>query len=151
MTPRTLVVGIGSPHGDDQLGWRIAQRLAASCDTRCAATPAELLGELPIAAERLELVDACADLPPQAAFCVWSLDQFLAHPVTRSALSSHLISLPATLRLAAELNVLPPRVRVWGVRGERFDAASDLSDSARAACELATFELARELGVTLDA
>ena len=48
MTRRpTLVVGVGSHHGDDQAGWLVADLLAASASedvaVRKAKTPAEIL------------------------------------------------------------------------------------------------------------
>lgn len=81
----TLVVGVGSPHGDDQLGWLAADALEAALlalraaapnapntpldarpldasgwRVRRAATPSDLLDWLP-GPQRLILIDACVE------------------------------------------------------------------------------------------
>ncbi len=59
----TLVVGIGSPHGDDQAGWRVIDLLAQSMPGHCqlcrAKVPHELLDGLGDV-QRMHVVDACA-------------------------------------------------------------------------------------------
>ena len=59
---RTLVVGIGSPHGDDQAGWLVVERLRdllpkSSAEFHVAQSPTDLLNWLEDH-ETLFLVDA---------------------------------------------------------------------------------------------
>ena len=63
---RTLVAGIGSPHGDDQAGWLVADRLTRELHrddvaVRKATSPTELLNWLD-GTERLIVCDACCGL-----------------------------------------------------------------------------------------
>ncbi|MGI9427921.1 MAG: hypothetical protein ACR2NM_04645, partial [Bythopirellula sp.] len=63
---RTLIVGIGSPHGDDQAGWLVAERLATDLDhdniaVRKATSPVQLLDWLD-SIDRLVVCDACRGL-----------------------------------------------------------------------------------------
>ena len=62
-----MVVGLGSPHGDDVLGWRVAGAVAARLGTEAvlADGAARLLPAL-AAARRALVVDAAAGLPPGA-------------------------------------------------------------------------------------
>jgi hydrogenase maturation protease len=61
--PATLVVGIGSPHGDDQAGWRVIDLLSQSAPRACqlsrAKVPHELLDGLGDV-ELMHVVDAYA-------------------------------------------------------------------------------------------
>jgi hydrogenase maturation protease len=63
MSGATLIVGIGSPHGDDQIGWRIAEALMAEHRVgwiiRTARSPTDLLAWLDDKVERLVICDAC--------------------------------------------------------------------------------------------
>lgn len=58
---RVLVVGVGSPHGDDQAGWRVADHVAAvlggAIAVRKASVPHDVLDWCD-GRERLHLVDA---------------------------------------------------------------------------------------------
>jgi hydrogenase maturation protease len=116
MNLTTLVVGIGSPHGDDRVGWEIADAIGrqtgGSIATRCARTPAELLDWLE-GVERLDTVHCWR----------WPADELEQAPFR----TSHGLSLPAVLSLAETLGRLPLQVRIWGVSIDApatFDALS---------------------------
>ena len=134
MNARSLLVGIGSPHGDDSVGWEIARRVAHqvgdSLLVRCARTPAELLDWL----DGIDTLDVCDALVSEAAvgsFCCW---QWPAHEIERAPFGgSHDLSLPAVLALAANLGRLPPRVRIWGVGIDPERSLESLSPDAAAA------------------
>jgi len=57
-----LVVGVGSSHGDDQVGWFVAkelmQRSMRNCQVRIAATPLEILNWLEDFT-LVHVIDAC--------------------------------------------------------------------------------------------
>ncbi len=68
--PQTLFVGLGSPHGDDQIGWLIADRLAAerglpgTVAVRKAAIPLDLLDWL----EGVDCLHVCDALQGPTTF-----------------------------------------------------------------------------------
>lgn len=123
-TGNTLVVGIGSPRGDDQAGWLIADRLAADCElanvvVKRAASPVHLLDWLD-RVERLVICDACHGLGRvgEVAHWQWPDGEFL----NMAWSGTHDLSLPTVLQLAERLGRLPPSVVVWAI-----EAATDVS------------------------
>ena len=133
---RTLIVGIGSPHGDDQIGWRVADSLRAvaspAVEVREASTPSQLLDWLD-GVDRLIVCDACqarrqmAAEPAGDALRIhrWQWPT-LQVSMLRSA-GSHSFGLPQVLQLAERLGSLPSDVTVFGVEGSQFDAFASLS------------------------
>jgi hydrogenase maturation protease len=145
------IVGVGSPHGDDQVGWRVADELASRIDdrglthvaSRRARSPAQILDWLE-GTKRLIVIDACSGLasPGQILHRRWpaiELDQLRC--------GSHNFSLLQTLAVAAQLQVLPPQIDVWCIEGTQFEADQPLSKSV-----LQTIPAtADEIGRTLEA
>jgi hydrogenase maturation protease len=118
MSGRRLFVGIGSPHGDDQVGWLVARRVAQLAnqwiDVRFARTPIEVLDMLDAGdVTRLDLCDAvhCETAPGNLSHWKWP-DERIARE--RFA-GSHDLSLPAVLELAEALGRLPAEVCIWGI------------------------------------
>jgi hydrogenase maturation protease len=111
-----LVVGMGSPHGDDQVGWRLIQELEGLDPKRIRAelvsTPMDLVGVLE-GVTTLIVVDACdAGLTPGHVLVRdWP---FVSEPAGRA--SSHGLGIDAALRLAEQLGRLPGRVILFGVQ-----------------------------------
>lgn len=126
MGARTLLAGIGSPHGDDRVGWLVAQhaaeRLGDALAVRCARTPAELLDWLP-GLDALIVCDAIlCDWTPGT----WQTWRWPAHQIERARFSgSHDLPLASALALAEELGQLPAHVQIWAVA---IDSARHLSD-----------------------
>lgn len=125
---RTLFVGIGSPQGDDQAGWLVADRLTAFAGPdlaiRRAKSPADLLDWLHDI-ERLIVCDACCGLSPIGVMRRWT---WPLTDVTGVAWSgTHDFSLPAVLALAEQLDRLPKCVVIWGIEGAINNPASELS------------------------
>lgn len=127
----TLLVGLGSPHGDDCVGWCVASALAAALDraaapsqvpilVRLAQVPLELLhwcGEL----ARLVIVDACVPAPcgphdsrpSPGAYERWYWPEV---PTVRlRPATSHDLGLADVLALGSSLQMLPPEVEIWGL------------------------------------
>jgi hydrogenase maturation protease len=134
MSPSSLLVGIGSPHGDDSVGWviarRVANRVGNSLQVRCARTPSELLDWL----EGIDTLEICDALASEAAVGSVSCWQWPAPEIERAPFSgSHDLSLPAVLALAEGLGRLPLRVRIWGVGIKPGGALDSLSAAAAAA------------------
>jgi hydrogenase maturation protease len=134
MSAAGLLVGIGSPHGDDRVGWEIAsrvgERLGTALSVRCARTPAELLDWL----ERVDTLDVCDAVRNAVAVgsvCCW---QWPAPEIERAPFrGSHDLSLPAVLALAEGLGRLPARVRIWGIGIKTAEASDALSPEVAAA------------------
>lgn len=134
MSARSLLVGIGSPHGDDRVGWVIARRVAElagdSLVVRCARTPVELLDWL----EGIDTLDVCDALLSEAAAGSVYCWRWPARQIDRASFSgSHDLALPAVLAIAERLCRLPPRVRIWGVGIESGGTLESLSSGAAAA------------------
>lgn len=137
-----LFVGIGSPHGDDQVGWLVAEQLRehASCVDgiliRCAILPIDLLDWLD-GIGHLHVCDACQGgaLPGllhrwdwsaagrREVDCSWPFDNLT---VLRSA-GTHKCGLREVLRLAGKLGCLPSKMTVWGVEAAQFEPNNPLS------------------------
>jgi hydrogenase maturation protease len=146
---RSLVVGLGSHHGDDQVGWRVAERLAERVDAdyhvKVARTPSALLAWLHEGVcERLVLCDACngAGTPGSVHRWRWPSD-VLALETCRS---SHDLSLVEVLALAARLNRLPKHVWIWGVE---LAAAVPACDSLSPAVAVAVSHAAERIHAQL--
>lgn len=127
--PPTLIVGIGSPHGDDQAGWQIAERLACQLDpehveVRAAASPIQLVDWLDDV-DRLILCDACRGMGRVGQIRRWTWPTPELQEVLWSG--THNFSLPAVLQLAERLERLPPDVAIWSVEGAASDAMSAVS------------------------
>ncbi len=160
MTSKTLFVGIGSPHGDDRVGWMVADELLGrAIAVRKASTPSQLLDWLD-RIDRLIVCDACQPVanrqvqatgdsappadtstasPPNVHCWKWPT---LNVAQLRSA-GSHAFGLPQVLELADKLGKLPDGVVVFGVEGTRFDAFAELSANLQANFERIVSEIAQ--------
>lgn len=123
---RTLFVGLGSPHGDDQAGWLVAAQLEAllrplsmaNVVIRYASSPIESLHWLDDC-ERLIACDAYRfggngiDSHNKESICwTWPFPS----DVERADWSgTHDMSFPATLQLGQSLGMLPEAIALWGV------------------------------------
>lgn len=109
-----LFVGIGSPYGDDRLGWIVAaeieRRGPQQTSVRCAQSPANLLDWL-AGHERLIVCDACYSPEPSGA---WRrFDWPAAEMEDVDFAGTHDMPLTATLKLAEQLGMLPKQTTVW--------------------------------------
>ena len=134
MSATSLLVGIGSPYGDDSVGWEIANRVADhvgdAIRVRCASTPAELLDWL----DGVDVLDVCDAVASGgeigSVFCWhWPAAEIEHAPFG----GSHDLSLPAALALAETLGRLPAHVRIWGVAIAPGRALGPLSPAVAAA------------------
>ena len=131
---RSLFVGIGSPHGNDCLGWIVADELArrqtefsASADVRFAKIPADLFDWMD-GYERLILCDACRMGTAKGTIFRWEWpDEAIEGLVTGG---SHDWNLAAVLKLAGHLGRLPEQVIVWGMEvGEELTRVESTLDA----------------------
>jgi hydrogenase maturation protease len=130
---RTLFAGIGSPHGDDRIGWLVADalqnRMPSGLEIRQASTPSHLLDWL-AGINRLVICDACiarinADRDESARLHRWEWP--VAEVTMLRSAGSHAFGLPQVLQLAERLGTLPRQVIVFGIEGSSFDAFAELS------------------------
>jgi hydrogenase maturation protease len=145
-----LFVGIGSPHGDDQAGWFVADHLRRQVNSlsdvlvRRAIVPMDLLDWLD-GVDHLHLCDACQSGAAPGKLLRWqwtgahdrSSDEDAPGPfhglsALRST-GSHDCGLGQTLLLAERLRRLPSQVTVWGIEGRRFEPHQSVSDEIQAA------------------
>lgn len=130
--PCVLAVGIGSPHGDDQIGWVVARELSAvmpgEVDAKTARQPAELLDWLHDV-EYLIVCDACQSGGAAGTLSrwTWPTDSLATHEYS----GSHDLTLPFVLALAERLGKLPKRVTVWGFELGDASPGGPLSDAMR--------------------
>ena len=143
-----LTVGIGSPHGDDQAGWLVAERLAADPQhhriaIRQAASPAELLDWLD-GVDCLIVCDACRGLGRVGALRRWTWPARALADASWSG--SHDFSLTTALQLAERLGRLPPRVVIWSVEAAAGKAFGAPSPEVAAALPRLVARLTDEIG-----
>lgn len=130
-----LVVGIGSPHGDDRAGWEVVERLSA-LDLQCAPnrfrkaavphdaldwfdpqTTTHVVDAIAVHSDRLLRFELIRD--PQGDLQTLLTDQdqrrhAVAFPALRSH-STHQFDLRSVLELAAALNTLPRHIVLWAI------------------------------------
>ena len=110
------IIGVGSPHGDDQVGWMAIEMLQQepSVNARLCAVgdPVDIL-ERASGVRRLWIVDACrsGSEPGQIIRMEWNSDGISEQQWQ----STHRISLMETLQLADTLGRLPDEVIVYGI------------------------------------
>lgn len=148
------VIGLGSPHGDDQIGWELVRLLgtqtggATSLRLRgCASVSGELL-EFWKGAELAIIVDAVRGAGVPGTVRRISLHPQPHRAVLESvqAVSSHGIDLPELIELAHALGALPQRLVLLGVEIETCAPFQPLSATVRAALP----RLARAVSAEID-
>lgn len=145
---RTLFVGIGSSHGDDQIGWLVADRLQEvarqAVAIHKAATPADLLGWMDDYDQLVicdAYVDQTASVPARLRRWNWPTQELDSLRST----SSHSFGLRRVLELAAELSHLPEQTIIYGIQGQTFRAMSGISHSLDESLMEVVSEIARDL------
>lgn len=148
ISQQTVVVGIGSHHGDDQAGWRVATHVQQACDrdkvgVHHARSPIQILDWIDDA-ERLIICDACRGIGEagQLRRFDWP-DHQLCLP---NWSGTHDFSLIATLQLAEQLGRLPKQVVIWAIEATTDPTPADLS----AAVAAGVLKLAERLVSELD-
>ena len=129
-----MIIGYGNPlRGDDGVGWRVVEALAAELPSIEALTAHQLTPELadPISQARIVVfVDAAVgDLPGQVhCFPIWpAADRPGSHETTPAGL----------LALAAELFGRCPSAHMVTISGESFDVGETLSEGVEGAVPVA--------------
>lgn len=119
----TLVIGLGTPHGDDAVGLVLGQDLATwatdqgwtQVQVRSLRTPIGILDILDGSDRfaRLVILDACVSDRPIGHFECWSWPHDAWE--TARCTGSHDLTLPDVLTLAERLRRLPRSVTILGI------------------------------------
>ncbi len=130
--PRILFVGLGSSHGDDQIGWLVVNAVSkhfpddGDVMVRKAALPLDILDWLD-GVGCLHVVDASRGEEPagtvfrfETSSGIASGCQFLPELSRLHCSGSHDFGLSAVLELAERLGQLPDRIIVHAVAGKQF-------------------------------
>ena len=124
------IMGLGSPHGDDQVGWRLLDILRAraslNADTIVIRHAIELLDHLQ-ACDRLILVDGCQT--GAALGTVTRLEWPDPRIHTQHRRSTHDLDVSSALQLADALGKLPLTVIILGIEIGSCQPETGLSDS----------------------
>lgn len=141
-----LFVGIGSDHGDDCVGWLVADELlkpgTRSTIVRRAKSPIDLLEWLD-GVRCLGICDACCGAGPVGRWSRWTWPNLNASFVRPSG--THEYGLIDTLMLAARLGVLPGEVLIWGIEIASERPGEQLTAEVREAIQ----QVARDVAVAL--
>jgi hydrogenase maturation protease len=148
VTPaRTLIVGIGSAHGDDQSGLWAARRLAHEAPperaaVRVARAPSDLLDWLD-GVERLIVCDAYRADDPRSGPCRWVWPAVELQAVRWSG--THNLGLCEVLALAQVLGRLPRSAILWGIPARTVGIGEAMSAASVAAATSVVAEILQEL------
>ncbi len=162
-TAGTLLVGLGSAHGDDQVGWYVIDRLAGWIEhrpeivARRAVIPLDLLDWLDDV-HTLHICDACSSSGDgDTLHCLlWTsgrlIDQSGAEQsfevIPRSGGGSHDFSLCDVLRLAETTRRLPATVYVWTIEGSNFEPGREMTTSTRMTAQHVERAILQHLEIT---
>lgn len=153
--PSTLIAGIGSPFGDDRAGWIAAAQVEENllpASIVALRSPAELLDRLD-GIRCLHVIDAChsGQVPGTLFRFEWPAPELNAIAFS----GTHDMSLTAALRLAETLQLLPPRVVVWGIEHSddlnQFAEPTGNDSPISPAIEAAITELNRRISLEVPA
>ena len=111
---QTLIIGLGSHHGADCLGWLVARairQLDSTLSVVETASPGDLLDWMPHA--RLIVCDACQGAGEPGSLHHWRWPD-VDLPRLKSS-GTHDLSLADVLRLGESLENLPNQVDLWGI------------------------------------
>jgi len=168
---RIMVVGVGSPHGDDRAGWDVIEQLQGlqlkDFSLRKAAVPHDLLDWIagvdalhiidsctsetrPVNLQRFELQAAQADSDGGSKWipsrqCSSGVVVSVEPNLTLRSAGSHRIDVMTVLDLAHCLNQLPRSVILWAIPGQRFRPGESISESCKQSIQGCVEEITKEL------
>ncbi|OYW18756.1 MAG: hypothetical protein B7Z55_10045 [Planctomycetales bacterium 12-60-4] len=145
MTVRPLIVGIGSPHGDDQAGWCVINdllRRGAPLDSaRSAKIPTDILDWSHVD-RPLILCDACQDGRPPGTISQWSWPD---DPFPQRTFGTHDYPLDGVLSLGVTLGCIPNRVTIWTISVDKCESMQEPAPTVTAASETIAARLWEDL------
>jgi len=135
---KTLIVGLGSPYGDDQIGWMACERLITEIGHLpavefiiCDRSGIEWMTKLPPGGQVI-FIDAMrsGEKPGTVSKIDIRSERCAECPAT---LSSHGINIRDAIDLVQSLGDLPEIISVWGVELEQCNYEWGLSESVNTA------------------
>lgn len=146
------VLGIGSPFGDDQLGWNVAESLKQYFSTKSEFSkslvieshdrPGVRLIEFMEGAKTVFIIDALKS--GSAIGTIHRLEN--THIFTlETNLSTHNIGLVQALQLAQALNAMPANLVLYGVEISALELESRLSPAIEKAIGMVVLQIISEL------
>jgi hydrogenase maturation protease len=147
-TRRARIIGLGTPFGDDRVGWDVVSLLHQMLpDETCASTTSDpfVVTYEPTEKELLIVIDAChgAGLPGSVHRFEWP-DPSL---VVDGSMSCHGAQLTAALELAHVLGRLPRQVIVFAIEAESSEPETGLSPVVEAAVSEVVARVMAELAL----
>lgn len=147
-----LVLGIGSPFGDDRLGWEVVQLLQQNAalqhypperlQMQCCDRPGLYLLELIKPARAVFIIDAVQSAERIGTVLQLNQDELLA---LNSPSSSHSFGLAEAVQLGRALQVLPSTLRFYGIGILALDGAFERSEIVRQAIPRLAEKIQREV------
>lgn len=149
MSKRNSLVGIGSFHGCDSVGWQIAtsvlQRPPSDCDIRLALAPADILDWIQ-PYQTLHVCDACSGSASVPTIHRWQWpDAQVEHLAWHG---THDLSLPSVLELAVALGLAPAEIILWGIEIPSEVCRADSSSAVNQIVSVAADRIRQDLEQT---
>ncbi|WP_133130776.1 hydrogenase maturation protease [Legionella yabuuchiae] len=143
------VLGIGSPFGDDQVGWHVANRLKQQIGpdserlliTACDRPGTRIL-ELMRSADKVFLIDAVMTGAPAGTVHYLKNEEIISFP---NGLSTHGIGIIDAIEIGKALNELPKQIVLYGIEIENVSKNFKLSKIIERAIEKTVSRLIKEL------
>lgn len=142
------VLGIGSPFGDDQIGWKVAEALAARVrisrflSVESHDRPGIRLIELMRDADTVFIIDAIKSGNPAGHIHRFENDDVFD---TGNSLSTHGFGLAQTLQLGKALDALPNEIILYGVEIDDISTGSAISQCVEVAIEQVVLLLKQDI------
>lgn len=142
------VLGVGSPRGDDQVGWAVVDSLRADLDDGgvkmlCLDRPGPRLLDFFRGASQVVIVDAMRSDDAPGTLRRWNAVATPVAPWRGGGVSSHGIGVQEAIALAWELNQMPEQCEVLGIAGLSWDYGAALSPAVAGAVVRAVAEIRR--------
>jgi len=150
-TTQIVIVGTGNPYrGDDAVGVVFSRRIRESAGALAAVVehdgdPAALMDAWD-GADAVFLVDA---VHSQRGGATERIFRFEAHdkpiPTEFFRFSTHAFGVAEAIELARALGRMPPRLVVFGIRGDDFGHTEELSPEVDDGCDAVVFQVLDEI------
>jgi len=145
-----VVIGLGTPNGDDQFGWKVVDTLlkaGLNVPLVKVQNPIDILEWLETA-QQIHIVDAAHDMPDTDSY----LELNFSSQADRNRImevpecGTHGLNLYSTLMLARSLGRSTNRITLWLGRAEQFEPLTDLSPKTGQSLQACLQALRQRLG-----
>ena len=149
--PPVRIVGVGSPLGDDALGWEAIRKLQSELSPQPGIEFYRLDGgqrllDLMDGLGSLLVIDALEPKGNPGGILRFNWPDLRLETLRPG--STHQIGPAEALRLASAIKTLPARVVIYGMEAERFDPQQELSPRVRVCLPELIERIAKELKIS---